>query len=1573
MTISRVVFIDGRVTDYSLLVEALGPDTAWFLISPQENAAVRMADVLAGYSGLASVHVISHGSAGSLSLGSTQLDATSLTAYAAQWADVGGALAPDGDLLLYGCNVGAGSLGQAFVDALAAVTGADVAASADTTGLGGNWQLETTSGVVQSASLELSAYPYSLDTITGTTGNDSLVGTAGADTLTGGAGNDTLDGGAGADTASYGSPMGGYRFGLNTAGNFTVTDIDAVTGGNDGADTLIGIEQLKFSAGTVTLRPYIETRINTTTDGDQYEPAITALADGGYVVTWRSYGQDGSGDGIYAQRYDAAGAVVGDETRINATTVSDQSAPAMTALADGGYVVTWQSYGQDGSGDGIYAQRYDAAGGVVGDETRINATTVNDQSAPAITALADGGYVVTWQSADQDGSGYGIYAQHYDAAGAVVGDETRINTTTASDQYYPAITALADGGYVVTWQSAYQDSSGYGIYAQRYDGSGAVVGAETRINTTTGGGQTAPAITALADGGYVVTWQSANQDGSGGGIYAQRYDAAGSAVGDETRINTTTANEQVAPAITALADGGYVVTWQSANQDGSGGGIYAQRYDINGSALGAEARINTTTADTQVTPAITALADGGYVVTWMSRAQDSSGWGIYSQRFDAYGNTAQLDGDATANTLLWSGATPITLLGGAGNDTLGGGVGSDVLDGGTGSDSMAGGFAADTYLVDASTDIISEALTGGADTVRSSASFTLPANVETLILLGSANLNATGSAGANTITGNSGNNRVSGAGGNDTLYGGGGTDTFVGGAGDDTYTVDSVGDTVTELAAEGTDTVWSSLSHTLAANVENLRLSGSAVSGTGNAEANAIYGTDAANTLSGAAGNDTLDGGAGSDTVSYSSPMAGYRLGLDAAGNFTVTDIDAVTGGNTGADTLIGIEQLKFSNGTVTLRNDIETRVNTTTANNQYAPAITALADGGYVVTWQSENQDGSGSGIYAQRYDAAGAAVGAETRINTTTASEQVSPAITALADGGYVVTWQSVYQDGSGWGIYAQRYDSGGAAVGEETTINTTTINDQAVPAITVLADGGYVVVWTSTNQDGDGSGIYMQRYDATGAATIDETQVNVMVTGDQGSPAITALADGGYVVTWQSANQDGSGGGIYAQRYDAAGAAVGDETRINTTTANEQVAPAITALADGGYVVTWQSYNQDGSDYGIYAQRYDAAGAAVGAETRINTTTAYSQYAPSTTALADGGYVVAWTSYDDNGGGIYAQRYDSTGAAIGVETRINTTTAADQSDPAISALADGGYEVTWQSYDQEGTGIYSQRFDAYGKPLQLAGDATSNVLLFSGTTPIALVGGAGDDTLSAGTGGDALDGGSGNDSIVGGAGADTLLGGAGNDIYDVDDIGDTVQESTVLNGTTDAGGTDTVRSTVSFTLGSFIERLSLAGTDAVNGSGNTLNNLITGNSSGNTLSGNGGNDSLYGRAGSDTLLGGAGVDYFVFDAALNATTNLDTINDWDVGGAQDRILLDDDVFLALGPVTATTALDPTMFVNGTAALDANDRIIYNQSTGALFYDADGVGGTAAVQFAVLGTTTHPALVAGDFLIVA
>jgi len=133
-----------------------------------------------------------------------------------------------------------------------------------------------------------------------------------------------------------------------------------------------------------------DTLVNTCTTGHQEEPHLTALADGGWVITWLSGGQDGSASGVYQQRYDASGALVGGED-----------------AAGGGWVANWWSQSQDGNGWGVYQQVYDSTGAAIAGETRVNPFTTNDQISQQVTALTGGGWVVTWQSFNQDGGGYG--------------------------------------------------------------------------------------------------------------------------------------------------------------------------------------------------------------------------------------------------------------------------------------------------------------------------------------------------------------------------------------------------------------------------------------------------------------------------------------------------------------------------------------------------------------------------------------------------------------------------------------------------------------------------------------------------------------------------------------------------------------------------------------------------------------------------------------------------------------------------------------------------------------------------------------------------------------------------------------------------------------------------------------------------------------------------------------------------------------------------------------------------------------------------------------------------------------
>jgi Ca2+-binding RTX toxin-like protein len=218
--------------------------------------------------------------------------------------------------------------------------------------------------------------------------------------------------------------------------------------------------------------------------------------------------------------------------------------------------------------------------------------------------------------------------------------------------------------------------------------------------------------------------------------------------------------------------------------------------------------------------------------------------------------------------ILTGGVGNDILKGEGGNDTLNGGGGDDSLDGGAGSDTMAGGAGNDTYTVNSTGDVVTENAGAGTDSVNSSLSYTLGANLENLNLSGTADINGTGNSLDNSIWGNSGDNVLTGGAGNDSLLGQSGADTMAGGTGDDVYYVDDAGDVATEGAGAGEDRVASTISYTLGANLERLRLTGTDnTNGTGNGLDNTLIGNTGTNVLTGGAGSDWLDGGEGADTM----------------------------------------------------------------------------------------------------------------------------------------------------------------------------------------------------------------------------------------------------------------------------------------------------------------------------------------------------------------------------------------------------------------------------------------------------------------------------------------------------------------------------------------------------------------------------------------------------------------------------------------------------------------------------------------------------------------------------------
>ncbi|MEY4862437.1 MAG: hypothetical protein RLZ51_532, partial [Pseudomonadota bacterium] len=222
---TSVVFIDHRLARPEILDSRLLASAGFVVINDAKDGLSQIAAALQGVTGLQSVHIVSHGSAGALLLGASRIDENVLRANAGLLTQIGSALAPDGDLLIYGCEVGSGERGMSFIHALARLTGADVAGSSDVTGAKGDWVLEQTTGAINSASLDFADRLGSLAALVGTAGDDSLVGTDQADTLEGLEGADTLAGGEGSDTLTGG--LGADTFVVVGSWADTITDFSA--------------------------------------------------------------------------------------------------------------------------------------------------------------------------------------------------------------------------------------------------------------------------------------------------------------------------------------------------------------------------------------------------------------------------------------------------------------------------------------------------------------------------------------------------------------------------------------------------------------------------------------------------------------------------------------------------------------------------------------------------------------------------------------------------------------------------------------------------------------------------------------------------------------------------------------------------------------------------------------------------------------------------------------------------------------------------------------------------------------------------------------------------------------------------------------------------------------------------------------------------------------------------------------------------------------------------------------------------------------------------------------------------
>ncbi len=374
-----------------------------------------------------------------------------------------------------------------------------------------------------------------------------------------------------------------------------------------------------------------EFQVNTYTDNNQSYPDVCGLADSGFVICWQSYGQDGGREGIYAQIFDKSIHKRGDEFRVNTYTQDEQRDPTICALSDGGFVIYWESYYS--SSTEVMAQIYNSNGTRRGGEFRINSETAYEQRNPSVCSLSEGGFVVSWDSEIQDGSNYGVYGQIFENSGLKRGEEFQVNTYTNSSQHRPDICSLIDGGFVVCWESSGQDGSGYEIFGQIYDQNGIKRGDEFHVNTYTNSNQHYPSICGLSDGGFVICWGSLDQDGSGSGIFGQIFENSGIKRGEEFQINTFASYWQKRPSIHSISNGEFVVCWQGKDYSNTEYHIYAQIFNNSGKKSGIEFQLNTYIDDEQEWPSVSGLFGSGFVVCWESDEQDGNWAGIIGKYY----------------------------------------------------------------------------------------------------------------------------------------------------------------------------------------------------------------------------------------------------------------------------------------------------------------------------------------------------------------------------------------------------------------------------------------------------------------------------------------------------------------------------------------------------------------------------------------------------------------------------------------------------------------------------------------------------------------------------------------------------------------------------------------------------------------------------------------------------------------------------------------------------------------------------------------------------------------------------
>jgi Ca2+-binding RTX toxin-like protein len=1424
------------------------------------------------------------------------------------------------------------------------------------------------------------------DTLDGGDGNDVMYGNAGSDIMRGGAGsdtldgeefnppfevagNDTLDGGAGRDTLRGGRGNDTYVFDRGYG-----HDVVNEASNADGNDTL----QLKAGVlpGDVTLYRHGDDLV-VTIAGDEAEAWLTSY----FTLADKPIEQIAFDNGtVWTAATIAANVVAGTQNAMTGTAGNDNFSvdhigDTITEGAGQGTdsVQSWVSYTLPTNVENLTLTGnldVNATGNALGNtltgnsgDNRLTGGAGNDTLSGG---LGDDTYVVT-PASDTD--------TLIEAAGGGI-------DTVISDLNY----TLSDHFENLTIQSNYI----FNLFATG-NALDNVIDARQRFGNQT-----------TIDGG--VGADTMIGDGQGATTYI--VDNVGDVV---MEVGSNSTNDVVRASVNYALQGGIeeleLITGSSATNgtgDASNNTLVGNQ---NANTLAGEDGNDTLFGATGADTLIGGKGDDSYFLAdvrvvvsgsprWgldsaLSVNQDvvveAAGEGVDTVRtlFDNYTLEANIE-----NLVLMSSTTgpTVTVIQGTGNELnnqITGNSANNIIDGGGGADTMSGGLGNDTYYVDDAGDVVTENSGQGTDTVISQASYTLNSQVENLTLAGAAGISGTGNTLANRLDGsqNSAANVLAGGLGNDiyvvgdadiivenagegidtvessvsytlganvetlvltgsaTTTGTGdaldntldgsqnsAANTLAGGLGNDTYIVDTV-DLIAENSGEGIDSVTVAFSYTLAANVENLTLTGAAVAGTGSADDNVIVGNSLNNVLDGGAGADTLRGMHGDDT---------YRVDnaadvVDESGGSGFDTVEATASYSLGA----GVENLFLLEGA---DNGTGNALDNTLQGNSAANILDGGAGADMLLGDAGDDiyRFGRGSGNDTiWDFDVTPG------NIDTVEMAADVAPGDVSATRSGWDLVLTIL---GTTDSLRLSEFNSGtvlsGGSGGGYTEIERVVFTNGTVWDVEMLREVG-VIRGTSGPDSLNGTSNEDVILGLGGNDTLNGFGGNDWLDGGAGNDSMTGGdGDDNYVVDSASdiVTESSSAGGIdrvtssvswtlgsnvedleLAPGFAALNATgntldnilLGNEF-ANTLSGGTGADSMAGSLGDDTYVVdNLEDEVAEGTDEGIDTVQ-SSVSYTLSADVENLTLT-------GTSGLSGTGNTLANTLTGNTGANTLTggAGNDTLNGGSGADTMIggtgDDTYVRDNTGDVVTELADEGID-TVQSSVAYTLGNNLENLTLSGTS-NIAGTGNSLDNILTGNTGTnTLTGGAGNDTYIVGTGdsttelaaggtdlvlssvtwtlasnvenltltgtgtvngtgntqNNVITGNVANNILSGLTGADTLVGGLGNDTYVIDNAGDVVVENV-------GEGTDLVQSSITYTLGAGVEDLTLTGTSGLSGTGNELNNVLTGNSGANTLTGGAGNDTLNGGTGADTMIGGTGDDTYVRDNTGDVITEL------------------------------------------------------------------------------------------------